>query len=105
MDDPGRALAGLPGRKDTGDASRGRVHDVRVANSLAASLVRASRVPGTRRDAGRGMAQERPVRPLPVAQCPAIGQPTVETLRGPVLVRELRGCLRVHRTIRNRYAV
>ena len=32
----------------------------RVADSLAASLVRASRVPGARGDAGRGMAQERP---------------------------------------------
>ena len=55
----------------------------------------------------RGMAQERPVRPLPVVRCPAIGQPRIEPLRGPVLVREQHAgeCLRLHRTIRNRYAV
>ena len=96
-----------PRRRVTGAGSRAGVHDVRVANSLAASLVRASRVPGTRGDARRGMAQERPVRPLPVVRCPAIGQPSIEPLRRPVLVRELHvgGCLRVHRTIRNRYAV
>ena len=32
---------------------------------------------GPRGDAGRDLAQERPVRPLPVVRCPAFGQPRI----------------------------
>ena len=53
------------------------------------------------------MAQERPVRPLPVFRGPAIGQPRIEPLMGPVRVREqhVGECLRLRRTNRNSYAV
>ena len=57
------------------DASQDGVHDARMEDSLAASLVRATRLPWARGGAGRGLAEERPVRPFPVDRCPALGPP------------------------------
>ena len=47
-------------------------HDVRGPGAAIAALVRAARIPGTSREGRGGLAQDRPLRPLPVVRCPPL---------------------------------
>ena len=57
-------------------------HDVRRPRPGAAALVRAARIPGASRRGGGGLAQDRPVRSLPVVRCPVRGRPRWWALTG-----------------------